>query len=73
MSLSLDNCSHCACSTALSGYDVASAIEDLERRYLGCANCEDDPSPDGHTNCVQLLSDDGTVLWDGRCDKKEKP
>lgn len=72
--LSLDNCAHCACETGLARYTVESAIKALERKELGCWNCEEDQdrSGDGHTTCVQLLErvgDEKIVRWDGRCKK----
>ena len=71
MSLSLDNCVHCACVTHIDIKDPARVVEFLERGELGCALCEDDQDDDGdgHVRCVQLLDGDGKVLWDGRCKK----
>jgi len=68
MSLRLDDCSHCACVTHLTGYTVERAIADLETRQLGCWNCEDQggDEPDGHFRCVALRDDEDNVLWDGR-------
>lgn len=82
VSLSLDNCVHCACRTEIvlkprpdappPSPDAARAIELLDRGEIGCWNCEDgyDDAADGHVRCVQLLDGDGNVLWDGRCDKE---
>lgn len=76
MSLSLDNCVHCACETHLPTIsDPVRAIALLDRGELGCWNCEDQAEAegdqaDGHTRCVQLLDGDGKVLWDGRCQKE---
>jgi len=67
MSLSLDDCSHCACVTQLIGYTKETAIEALERSELGCENClDDEPDDVGHHRCVALFDDDGNVQWDGR-------
>ena len=69
VALSLDDCSHCACSTELIGFkSAADAIEALERGETGCDNCmeDQDEHPDGHTRCVALFDADGNVLWDGR-------
>jgi len=67
MSLSLDNCDHCAAVTHLTGYTRESAIAALDSGELGCWLCEDDQGEDGdgHTTCVQLL-DGEEVVWDGR-------
>jgi len=68
--LILDDCSHCACQTALQGYSLERAIEELESGQLGCWNCLDqqEVDADGHYACV-VLYDDGKIVWDGRCDK----
>lgn len=73
VSLSLDNCAHCACSTDLVGYTRESAILAIARGELGCENClydDDSGFNDGHMACVQLL-DDEEVVWDGRCQKED--
>jgi hypothetical protein len=61
--LRLDDCSHCACVTHLSGYTRETAIAALERRELGCDNCMEDG--DGHAQCVALFDGD-SIVWDGR-------
>jgi hypothetical protein len=70
MALRLDDCSHCACATHLSGFTRESAVRALEAGELGCDNCEDDEDGDGtgHTTCV-VLYDEDEIVWDGRCKK----
>jgi hypothetical protein len=74
MSLSLDNCAHCACVTHIDAKEPARAIDLLERGEFACWNCEDQQGDDGgadsHVRCVQLLDDEGVVHWDGRCRKE---
>lgn len=66
MTLTLDDCSHCACVTQLSGYTRETAIAALEAGTLGCDNCMDtDPDDVGHLACCALY-EDGAVVWDGR-------
>lgn len=64
--LRLDDCSHCACLTSLSGYTQESAVKELESGKLGCDNCMDiDPDDKDHHQCVALFDGD-EVVWDGR-------
>lgn len=65
MSLSLDDCSHCACVTPLSGYTRESAVAALESGELGCWNCSEDTENLKHFQCVALF-ENGEVAWDGR-------
>lgn len=70
MRLRLDDCSHCACSTELVGYESAKEIiDELERGECGCDNCMELIEHDGdvgHGSCVALFDENDVVLWDGR-------
>jgi len=64
--LILDDCSHCACVTQLSGFTRETAILALLDGTLGCDNCMDtDPDDVGHLACVALYEND-VLVWDGR-------
>jgi hypothetical protein len=77
VSLSLDDCQHCACSTELSGYTKESALKALTEGSLGCENCLDDLASeglpnDGHTTCVSLYEGE-TLLHRNPCPRQRPP
>lgn len=70
--LRLDDCSHCACTTHLFGWNLNKAVSALESGKLGCDNCCDHDEDD-HIACVVLYDENDAVLWDGRCKRGRLP